>query len=55
MFTFEDAEPLHTFDFRPNQCVIFIKTFNSLHCVRPMAGAGSQMRRTLTINIEQQE
>jgi hypothetical protein len=56
MFTFEDAEPLHTFDFRPNQCVIFIKTFNSLHCVRPMAGAGSQaMRRTLTINIVKQE
>lgn len=53
---FDEVEPLHTFDFKPNQSVIFIKTFNSLHCVRPMTGNGSQaMRRTLTINIEKQE
>ncbi len=53
---FEEAEPLHTFEFNPNQCVIFIKTFNSLHCVRPMTGNGSTaMRRRLTINIEKQE
>lgn len=54
--SFDEAESLHTFEFRPNQCVIFIKTFNSLHCVRPITGTGSQaMRRTLTINIEKQE
>jgi hypothetical protein len=33
--------------------VMFIKTFNSWHSVRPMTGKGSEaMRRTLTINIE---
>ncbi len=53
---FEEAECLHTFEFGPNQCVIFVKTFNSLHCVRPMTGNGSDaMRRTLTINIERQD
>ena len=54
--TFEEAEPLHAFEFGPNQCVVFVKTFNSLHCVRPMTVTGSEaMRRTLTINIEKQE
>lgn len=53
---FEDVETLHTFEFRPNQCIVFVKTFNSLHCVRPMTGQGSPaMRKTLTINIEQDE
>ncbi len=53
---FEDIERLHTFEFTPNQCVIFIKTFNSLHSVRPMQGKGSKaMRRSLTINIEKQD
>lgn len=52
---FEETERLHTFEFRPNQCVVFIKTFNSLHSVRPMTATGSKaMRRTLTINIERQ-
>jgi hypothetical protein len=33
--------------------VIFVKTFNSWHSVRPMQGNGSgAMRKTLTINIE---
>ena len=37
----------------PNQCVIFVKTFNSWHAVYPMTGHGSQaLRKTLTINIE---
>ena len=50
---FEDVEPVRTFDFVPNQCVIFVKTFNSLHCVRPMTRKGSPLlRKTLTINIE---
>ena len=39
-----------------NQCVVFVKTFNSLHSVPPMRGKGSKaMRRTLTINIETPE
>jgi len=50
---FSETESLHTFPFEPNQCVIFVKTFNSLHAVSPMQGAGSPvMRKTLTINIE---
>jgi hypothetical protein len=53
---FDEVETLHTFEFSPNQCVVFVKTFNSLHCVRPMTGKNSAaMRKTLTINIEQDE
>ncbi len=44
---------LDTFEFTPNQAVVFVKTFNSWHSVRPMQGNGSTaMRKTLTINIE---
>lgn len=50
---FEDMEILQTFDFVPNQAVVFVKTFNSWHSVRPMTGSDPNlMRRTLTINIE---
>lgn len=50
---FEDVETLTTFEYAPNNCVIFIKTFNSLHGVRPMkASDPNLMRKTLTINIE---
>jgi hypothetical protein len=50
---FEEMEVLDTFEFTPNQVVVFVKTFNSWHSVRPMTGAGSAlMRKTLTINIE---
>jgi hypothetical protein len=50
---FEDMDVLHTYEFLANQAVIFVKTFNSWHSVRPMTGAGSDaVRRTLTINIE---
>jgi hypothetical protein len=53
LLPFEDVEVIDTFDFRENQAVIFVKTFNSWHSVRPMQGAGSQaLRRTLTIVIE---
>lgn len=51
---FEDMEVLATFDFSPNQVVIFVRTFNSWHSVRPMTAKGSSvMRKTLTINIEE--
>jgi hypothetical protein len=51
---FEEMEILETFEFAPNQVVLFVKTFNSWHSVRPMTGKGSTaMRRTLTINIEE--
>ncbi len=50
---FEDMEVLDTIEFAPNQAVLFVKTFNSWHSVRPMTGNNSQaMRKTLTINIE---
>ncbi len=50
---FDEVEVLDSFDFTPNQAVIFVKTFNSWHSVRPMTGVGSDaMRKTLTINIE---
>ena len=50
---FDDMEVLHTYEFLANQAVIFVKTFNSWHSVRPMIGC--RLRRgasTLTINIE---
>lgn len=50
---FDEMEVLDTFEFTPNQIVLFVKTFNSWHSVRPMTGTGSPlMRKTLTINIE---
>jgi len=53
MAEFDDMDIIHTYDFSPNQGIIFVKTFNSWHSVRPINGAGSkQLRKTLTINIE---
>ncbi len=50
---FEDMEVIDTFDLMPNQGVIFVKTFNSWHSVRPMTGRGSQaLRKTLTVTVE---
>jgi hypothetical protein len=50
---FDDCETLHTHEFEPNQALVFVKTFNSWHCVQPIKGKGSELlRRTLTINIE---
>jgi len=50
---YADVEEVRTFDYAPNLGIIFIKTFNSWHSVRPMQGAGAQaLRKTLTINIE---
>jgi hypothetical protein len=50
---FADVEVLKTFPFDPNQCVIFVKTFNSWHSVSPMTGKASDpLRKTLTLNIE---
>lgn len=49
---FDEVEVLDTFAFEPNQAVLFIKTFNSWHSVRPMTAPSDVRRRTLTINIE---
>lgn len=50
---FDEFETIKNFDYYPNQCLVFIKTFNSLHVVRHMKGYNSSlMRKTITINIE---
>lgn len=46
------CDVLRTVEYRPNQAMLFVKTFNSLHGVRPMTGPKGVLRRTLTINIE---
>ncbi|MFL5332935.1 MAG: hypothetical protein ACJ8H8_07085 [Geminicoccaceae bacterium] len=50
--SFDEMDVLHTYPFTPNQCVVFIKTFNSWHSVAPMRGPHGKLRRTLTINID---
>jgi hypothetical protein len=49
---FDQCEVLSTYEFEPNQALIFVKTFNSWHCVKPIQGPPGMLRRTLTINIE---
>ncbi|GAB4358120.1 MAG: hypothetical protein Kow00114_10140 [Kiloniellaceae bacterium] len=50
---FDEVECLRTFPFEPNQCLVFVKTYNSWHAVWPMTGNDpAVLRRTLTINIE---
>jgi hypothetical protein len=50
---FEEVDVIKHFPFVPNQCVLFIKTYNSWHQVSPIqAGPGKPMRRTITVNIE---
>lgn len=50
---FDEVDCLKTFPFEPNQCLVFVKTYNSWHAVWPMTGDDpNTLRRTLTINIE---
>ena len=50
---FDAVDRLRTLEFKPNNCVLFIKTYNSWHSVSPMtSGDRSILRRTLTVNIE---
>jgi hypothetical protein len=50
---FDAVEEVQTFPFQPNQCLIFVKTYNSWHAVWPMTGNDERvLRKTLTINIE---
>lgn len=48
---YDEVETRKVFEFEPNQAVVFIKTYNSLHGVRKMAGPKDMFRRTLTINL----
>ncbi|WP_193371337.1 hypothetical protein [Pelagibius marinus] len=50
---FDEVDCVRTYPFEPNQCLVFVKTYNSWHAVWPMTGNDpSVLRRTLTINIE---
>jgi len=50
---FEEVDCVRTYPFEPNQCLVFVKTYNSWHAVWPMTGNDQTiLRRTLTINIE---
>jgi hypothetical protein len=50
---FDDVEVIKAFEFVPNQCILFIKTYNSWHQVAPLtAPPGASLRKTLTIVIE---
>lgn len=52
----ESVEVLKTVPFVPNQCIVFVKTFNSLHHVRRMEEPGSlALRKSVTIVIERRE
>ncbi len=53
MCDFAGFETLRTYDFAPNQALIFIKTFNSWHAVWPMTGNDpAVLRKTIVINVE---
>lgn len=53
-FDFEECDLIKTVEYVPNQCILFLKTFNSLHSVPPLQNKGGHaFRRTLTINIDQ--
>ncbi|MGX0976852.1 hypothetical protein ACSSVY_002572 [Roseovarius sp. MBR-51] len=50
---FEEVDTLDCYEFNSNQCMIFVKTFNSWHAVEPIKAPRPDMfRRSLTINIE---
>jgi hypothetical protein len=52
----DKIEIVDSIPFVPNQCMIFVKTFNSLHSVRRMTQAGSKaLRKTVTIVIEKED
>ncbi len=50
---FDDVDIVTSYDFNPNQCLLFIKTYNSWHQVSPIhTPPDAPLRKTLTINIE---
>ena len=55
MVPWDKIKVIDTIPFVPNQCTVFVKTFNSLHSVRKMTQAGSTaLRKTVTIVIEKE-
>lgn len=52
----DKVDTIDTIPFVPNQCIMFVKTFNSLHSVRRMTQHGSAaLRKTVTIVIEKDD
>jgi hypothetical protein len=50
---FDACTTIRTVPYVPNQCMLFLKTYNSLHCVKPTTGPeNGPVRKTLTVNIE---
>lgn len=49
---FSDFDIVYSYQFNPNQCVVFVKTDNSWHAVAPMIGSTDEYRKSVTINIE---
>jgi hypothetical protein len=50
--SFDEVEVLRTFEFVPNQCTLFVKTWNSWHSVGAMKnGPDIPLRRSITVNI----
>lgn len=47
-----DLELVRTYPYRPNQCVVFVKTAQSWHRVAPITGPAGHWRKTCTINLE---
>jgi 2-polyprenyl-3-methyl-5-hydroxy-6-metoxy-1,4-benzoquinol methylase/uncharacterized Rossmann fold enzyme len=41
-----------TYAYRPNQCVLFVKSPHSWHSVGPFTGSDQTLRKTVTVNIE---
>lgn len=49
---FDDMEIVDSLGFEPNRALVFVRTYNSWHSVRPMQAPGSKaLRRTVTVNL----
>lgn len=48
---FEDVVVRRIVEYRPNQAMLFVKTFNSWHAVMPTTGPVEAWRKTLTVNL----
>lgn len=49
---FDKLNTIQVYDFNSNQALIFLKTFNSWHCVKPINGPQGAFRRSIVINLE---
>jgi hypothetical protein len=49
---FDAFDVVETFQYVPNQCVVFVKTANSWHGVQCTGEGSDLLRRTVTINVE---